>query len=218
MTAEGLYGFFIYVMVPLVFVAVLGGAETFDPLTLFTQVTEKAFGSGSIVTWIVGIPLVVALLLSVLNAIMGVGRSLYQIAEDGLLPRFFGKLNSNGVPATAMLFNVVCSIAVLFFGSPLEIYIFSNMGYLLACALAFVGYGIYRLARPEVNRPVRMPGWMAYAALVVGIVFLALWLVGGYVASDYGVGPDRRELFWIGLFIIALYLPLYWWRRAQDRA
>jgi amino acid transporter len=218
MTAEGLYGFFIYVMVPLVFVAVLGGAETFDPLTLFTQVTEKAFGSGSIVTWIVGIPLVVALLLSVLNAIMGVGRSLYQIADDGLLPRFFGKLNSNGVPATAMLFNVVCSIAVLFFGSPLEIYIFSNMGYLLACALAFVGYGIYRLARPEVNRPVRMPGWMAYAALVVGIVFLALWLVGGYVASDYGVGPGRRELFLIGLFIIALYLPLYWWRRAQDRA
>lgn len=218
MTAEGLYGFFIYVMVPLVFVAVLGGAENLDPLTLFTQVTEKAFGSGSLVTWIVGIPLVIALLLSVLNAIMGVGRSLYQIAEDGLLPRFFGKLNANGVPATAMFFNVVCSIAVLFFGSPLEIYIFSNMGYLLACALAFVGYGVYRLRRPEVSRPVRMPGWMAYAALIVGILFLVLWLVGGYVASDYGVGPDRRELFWIGLFIIALYIPLYWWRRAQERA
>jgi amino acid transporter len=218
MTAEGLYGFFIYVMVPLVFVAVLGQAETFDPLTLFTQVTETAFGSGSIVTWIVGIPLVVALLLSVLNAIMGVGRSLYQLSEDRLIPRFFGKLNSNGVPATAMLFNVVCSIGVLFFGSPLEIFIFSNMGYLLACALAFVGYAVYRIRRPDVPRPVRMPGWLAYPALIIGVLYLVLWLVGGYVASDYAVGPDRRELFWIGLIVIALYFPLYWWRRAQERA
>ena len=104
----------------------------------------------------------VALLLSVLNAIMGVGRSLYQIAEDGTIPRFFGKLNRNGVPANAMLFNVVCSIAVLFFGSPLEIYIFSNMGYLLSCALAFVGYGIYRISRPELPRPVRMR-YLAYS-------------------------------------------------------
>jgi amino acid transporter len=117
-----------------------------------------------------------------------------------------------------MLFNVVCSVAVLFFGSPLEIYIFSNMGYLLACALAFVGYAIYRMRRAELPRPVKMPGWVSPVALIVGIAYLALWLVGGYVASDYGVGPDRRELFWIGLIIIALYFPLYWWRKAEDRS
>lgn len=218
MTAEGLYGLFIYVMVPLVFVAVLGTTESFDPLTLFTQVTEKAFGTGTIVTWIVGIPLIVALLLSVLNAIMGVGRSLYQIAEDGLIPKWFYKLNSSGVPGRAMAFNVVCSIAVLFFGSPLEIYVFSNMGYLLACALAFVGYWIYRTKRPEVPRPVRMQSWMAPVALIIGVVYLALWVFGGYIASDYAVGPDRRELFWIGLIVVALYFPLYWWRRAEDRS
>jgi len=60
-------------MVPLMFLAVLGGAETFDPLTLFTPVTETAFASGSILTWIVGVPPVAA--------IRRVGRSLYQIAD-----------------------------------------------------------------------------------------------------------------------------------------
>jgi amino acid transporter len=34
----------------------------------------------------------------VLNAIMGVGRSLYQAAADGLLPRWFEHLNRHGVP------------------------------------------------------------------------------------------------------------------------
>jgi amino acid transporter len=99
----------------------------------------------------------------------------------------------------------------------LEIYVFSNMGYLLACALAFVGYAIYRMKRADLPRPVKMPGWMSPLALIVGIAYLAIWLIGGYIASDYAVGPDRRELFWIGIVVVALYFPLYWWRKAEDR-
>src|SRR5947199_62536 len=90
LTAEGIFGMFIYIATPLVFVAVLGLAlSTADPLTLYVTYTEKIFGAGSWVKWFVGIPLIAALALSVLNAIMGCGRSLYQAAEDGLLPRFF---------------------------------------------------------------------------------------------------------------------------------
>ncbi len=216
MTASGLYGFAIYVLTPIAFVGVLGGASTFDPLTVYTEFTTALFGEGSLVQWIVGIPLVVALLLSVLNAIMGCARSLYQIAEDGLIPRWFGKLNRNRVPGNAMAFNVICSAIVLFFGSPLQIYIFSNMGYLLACSLAFVGYFIYRSRRPELPRPVRLPAFIQYLALVAGLVGLAIWAVGGYLASDYAVGADQRWLFFLGIGLLALYLPLYWWRQKMD--
>ena len=134
MTVEGIYGMFIYIMTPLMFVAVLGAlvSTTFDPLTMYLTYTDKIFGHGSWEKWFVGIPLILALALSVLNAIMGVGRSLYQAAEDGQLPRFFQHKNRHGVPDYSMAFNVVCSMLLVLLGSPVRIYIISNGGYLLS--------------------------------------------------------------------------------------
>jgi len=220
MTAEGLFGFFIYVMIPLMFVAVLGTAKSFDPLTVFTDFSSRVFGtSAGWVKWAIGIPLIVALLLSVLNAIMGVGRSLFQVAEDGLIPRFFHHTNRNGVPDYAMIFNVVCSALIVLFGSPLRIYIFSNMGYLLACALALFGYFLHRQYRPELERPVRMPGFLRWIALAIFVFFIFTWVYGGWHAPKLVVGPKESSfLFFAGLAVIAAYLPLYLWRRRADGA
>lgn len=219
MTAEGIFGFFIFVMIPVTLVAVLGAAKNSDPLTVFTSYTSKIFSSsGSWVDYAIGIPLIVALLLSVLNAIMGCGRSLYQIAEDGLLPRWFHHLNEHRVPDRAMFFNLVCSVIVVLFGSPLRIYIFSNMGYLLACAMALGGYFLHRQFRPELSRPVRMPGWMRWLALASFIFFMIIWAYGGWNAPKLVVGPNESSfLFFLGLVVIAAYVPLYYWRRAADR-
>ncbi len=59
LTAEGLFGMFIYIVTPLMFVAVLGLALTSaDPLTLYLAYTDKIFGAGSWEKWFVGIPLI----------------------------------------------------------------------------------------------------------------------------------------------------------------
>ncbi|MBI1880164.1 MAG: APC family permease [Chloroflexi bacterium] len=215
--AEGLYGYFIYLATPLMLVAVLGSTQTFDPLTVFLTYTQAIFGDAVWVQWLIGIPLIAALLLSVLNALMGCGRSLYQVAHDGVLPKFFEHTNSHGVPDNAMLFNLVASIIVVFFGSPFEIYIFSNIGYLLACALALIGYFLYRQFHPELKRPVRMPEYFKYIALILGIFFLFVWVYGGYYASDIAVAAGKRWLFFLGLAIMLLYIPFYLYRRAEDR-
>ena len=218
MSASGLYGFFIYATIPLMLVLVLGRAET-DPLTAFLAYTETIFGSEGWVKWVIGIPLIVALLLSVLNAIMGCGRSLYQVAHDGLLPKFFCHTNRHGVPDLAMAFNLMLSMIVVFFGSPFEIYIFSNMGYLLSVSLALIGYFLYRQRHPQLERPVRMPGFLRFVALVLGVFFLFVWIYGGYHASDIAVAAGKRWLFFLGLGIILLYLPLYLYRRlVEDRS
>jgi amino acid transporter len=215
MSASGLYGSFIYVAIPLLLVAVLGRSQV-DPLTAFLAYTEAIFGAEGWVRWIIGIPLIVALLLSVLNAIMGCGRSLYQVAHDGVIPRFFQHTNRHGVPDFAMVFNLVASIIVVFLGSPLEIYIFSNMGYLLALALALIGYFLYRQRYADLKRPVRMPAFLRYLALAIGVLFLFVWGYGGYYASDIAVGPGKRWLFFLGLGTCLLYLPLYAYRRYVD--
>jgi amino acid transporter len=219
MTAEGIYGVFIYVMTPIVFVGVLGAAlSTADPLTLYTDFARNLFGATSWVKWFIGIPLILALLLSVLNAIMGVGRSIYQASEDGMLPRWFQRTNRHGVPGRAMAFNVVCSMIVVLFGSPARIYIFSNAGYLFACALALAGYFVHRQLRPDVERPYRLPGFVRWIALAIFAFWMVVYWYGGFNAPHIVVGPNESPfLFLLGLAIMCAYFPLYWWRAASDR-
>jgi amino acid transporter len=219
LTAEGVYGMLIYILTPLVFVGVLGAAlSTADPLTLYTDFTSALFGHGTWIKWFIGLPLILALLLSVLNAIMGTGRSLFQASADGTLPRWFGKVNTHGVPARAMAFNVAASMLVVLFGSPVRIYIFSNAGYLFACAMSLLGYFVYRQLRPAAERPFRLPGWVRYVALAIFLFWAVVYFYGGWNAPNIVVAPNSGPvLFILGLVVMALYFPLYYWRKRSDQ-
>ncbi len=221
MTAEGLFGFFIYVSIPVMVLAVLGtgviSKQSGDAQELFISYTHDLFGTSGFWKWFVGLVLILALMLSVINAIAGCARGLWQNAHDGVLPRWFGHVNRHGVPDWAMIFNVVCSTLVLLVGSPLQIYVFSNMGYLFALAISLIGYSIYRSRRPDVARPVRMPDWMGPLAMILGIGLLAIWAVGGYLSPKYVVGTNQQWLWYVGLLLLVLYVPLYMWRLAEDR-
>ena len=69
----------------------------------------------------------------------------------------------------------------------------------------------------DVARPVRMPNWMSPLAMILGIGLLAIWAVGGYLSPKYVVGTDQQWLWWVGLLLLVLYIPLYAWRMAEDR-
>jgi amino acid transporter len=219
LTAEGLYGVFVYIGTAIVFVGVLGASlKTADPLTLYTSFCDHIFGNAAWVKYLIGIPLVLALLLSVLNAIMGVARSLFQASEDRLLPRFFEHKNKHHVPDRAMAFNVVCALIVSLFGSPVRIYIFSNVGYIVAVAGSLYGYFLLRQFRPERVSPFRMPGWFRWIALACALFLTFDYFVGGWNSPDIVVGPGQGHFLYIlGLVIVAAYVPLYWWRKMSDK-
>ena len=95
MTAEGLFGFFVYVSIPTMVLAwVLGmgiiGKQSGDAEELFISYTTKLFGVSEFWKWAVGLMLIVALMLSVINAIAGCARGLWQNSHDGVLPRCSG--------------------------------------------------------------------------------------------------------------------------------
>ena len=175
MNLEGLYGLFIYTMIPVAFIIVLGlpalgNAALVDPKTIFVHYAAAVFGTGtgsSILEWLIAIMLILALILSALNAITGTARSLHQMSTDGQFPRFFQRVNKHGVPNRAMWFNVACSIAVVFMGGAVEIYTFSNVGYLASFIPVLIGYYLLRKHRPNVRRPFKLPEWMKYVALVI---------------------------------------------------
>jgi amino acid transporter len=219
-TAEGVYGLFIFAATAIVFVAVLGTSlKSDDPLTEYTNYARHIFGSGGTwVEYVIGIPLIAALLLSVLNAIMGVGRSLFQASEDRLIPKFFAHKNKHHAPDHAMLFNLICSMIVGLFGSPVRIYIFSNVGYLLAIIVALIGYFVLRQFRKDQISPFRLPGVFKWLALALGIGLAFVYFAGGWGSPNIVVGPHSgHTLFLLGFAVVAAYVPLHLWRRMTDR-
>jgi amino acid transporter len=227
MNLEGLYGLFIYTMIPVAFIIVigvrqLGNASLVDPKTMFVTFASKVFGAGtgsSILNWLVAIMLILALILSALNAITGTARSLHQMSVDGQFPRFFQRVNLHGVPQRAMIFNVIWSIAVVFAGGAVQIYTLSNVGYLASFIPVLIGYFILRTDRPNVRRPFKLPGFMKWVALAIAAIYAVIYFYGGPLYASCGcnaAGTKTLPYYFIGWGVLLLYLPLYWYRKYRE--
>src|SRR5580700_7268273 len=229
MNLEGLYGLFIYTMIPVAFIIVLGlpalgNAALVDPKTIFVHYAAAVFGTGtgsSILEWLIAIMLILALILSALNAITGTARSLHQMSTDGQFPRFFQRVNHHGVPNRAMWFNVACSIAVVFMGGAVEIYTFSNVGYLASFIPVLIGYFLLRKHRPNVRRPFKLPEWMKYVALVIAGIYAIIYFYGGPVYASCACNAAGRKTlpyYFIGIGVVLMYFPMWWYRtRIEDK-
>jgi amino acid transporter len=228
MNLEGAYGLFIYTMIPVAFVIVIGNhalgttSGLADPKTIFVHFASAVFGGGSgsdLLNWLVAIMLILALILSALNAITGTARSLHQMSVDGQFPRFFQQTNHHGVPHRAMLFNVVCSIIVVFAGGAVEIYTFSNVGYLASFIPVLVGYYLLRRDRPNVRRPFKLPEWMKFVALAIAALYAVIYFYGGpvYAACKCSLaGKSTLPYYFIGIGVVLCYFPLYWYRKSVE--
>jgi amino acid transporter len=221
MNLEGLYGLAIYTLIPMAFVCVLGAkalgnADLVDPNTIFVTFAGALFNTGGqLLNWLIAGMLIIALMLSALNAIMGCARSLHQMSVDGQFPRWFQRTNKHGVPANAMVFNVVFSLLVILLGGAVEIYSFSNVGYTGSLILALVAYYLLRQYRPQVSRPVRLPEFMKWVALASAGILFFIWLYGGI---SYAIIGDTKIYYFLGWVVAAMYLPLYLYRtRVEDK-
>lgn len=222
MTLEGGYGVFVYTLLPISFIVVLGSgalsnSKLVDPKTIFVTFASKIFPgvAGQVLQYAIGIMLIVALALSALNSLMGCSRGLYQIAIDGQLPRWWRHLNKHGVPDHAMYTNVGMSVLGVLMGGATAIYAFSNVGYLGSFVPVLIGFYILRKYYPDARRPFRLPEFSKYVALTVAIMFFGIWLVGGILYAAIG---GQGIYYFIGWVVALLYLPLYWYRtRVEDK-
>jgi amino acid transporter len=226
---EGGYGLLIYAMIPIAFVIVLGthalgNTALVDPKTIFIDFTSKVFGAGAgseALKWLIATMLIIALVLSALNAITGTSRSLHQLSVDGNFPKFFQKLNGHGVPSLGMMFTVAASIAVVFMGGAVQIYTFSNVGYLIVMIPVLVAYWYLRQFRPNLPRPVRLPEFMKYVALAMAAFFLVIYFYGGpqYASCSCSqAGKSTLPYYFMGFGVLALYLPMFLYRHyVEDR-
>jgi amino acid transporter len=220
MNLEGGYGVFIYTVLPLAVLGVLGYKFIYANqlninaiLARYAKITLNLAGVDKLVT----ATLIIALMLSSLNAIMGCARSLYMMSLDGQAPRIFGHTNRHNVPDMSMGLNVILNILLIFVGTPGSIYVLSNVGYVGSFVPVLLGYYFLRRWRPEIHRPYKLPEWMKYAAVVLAALYFLVWAVGIPWCAYTGCQPGGAKMFFIGVGLVLCYFPLHWWRRAEDR-
>ena len=111
-TAVSIAGFFSYVVMPFVLLAIVGvSVISQDASIAFLPAAQAIFGhAGGIV---VSIMLIMALLLGVQTTIIGSSRSVYQMTQDGQMIKQFGTINKFGVPVGSMYLDMATTIGLL---------------------------------------------------------------------------------------------------------
>jgi len=211
---SGLIMLLVFALTPLGLAGLLGEQALADSPNGFLQLAATAMlgGGATLVTLLLigGI-----LVLSVVGT-ADAGRALYQSAKDGLTVRQFGVLNQSGVPGRAMTVQLVINLLlVLFVGNPLAVIVAGNVGYVLAHLLAVIAFVLLRLDRPHAPRPIRLPRYWFYVALMLALFDAVILLVGMTSAEITGYGGLSEVL--IAILVLAVSQLLYGIRRWQER-
>src|SRR6201984_167270 len=150
--------------------------------------------------------------------ILAGSRVAYAMARDGLFFRATGKLNTKGVPGTALIYQGVWIVALILLrtkrmhasGAVTYGNLYSNLlDYVVFAALMFyvltiVSVFVLRKKRPELERPYKAFGYPVVPALYIIAASVILFVLLFY----------RTETAGWSLVIVLLGLPVYWlWSR-----
>ncbi len=152
-----------------------------------------------------------AILVSMFGCINGLvfsGARVYQaMAADGVFIPAAKRLNKAGVPATAILLQAVWASLLCLSGTYGQLLDYVMFAALLFYVLTVGGVILMRFRRPDLPRPVRVPGYP---------VIPVLYLVGA-LAIMGALLLHRPAFTWPGLALVALGWPLYLLRRKQPQ-
>jgi len=155
--------------------------------------------------------------------ILAGSRVAYAMAKDGLFFRATGKLNTKGVPGTALLYQCIWIIVLILMrtrkvdAAGVVAYgnLYSNLlDYVVFAALMFyiltiVGVFVLRSKRPDAERPYKAFGYPIVPLLYVIAASVILFVLLFY----------RTETAGWSLVIVLLGVPVYWlWSRSSRKS
>jgi hypothetical protein len=82
-----------------------------------------------------------------------------------------------------------------------------------------LGYFFLRQWKPDLLRPFRLPEWTKWVALALAVYYAFVWLISLPYCAFSGcatAGGNNLIAYFVGLLVVAMYFPLYGWRRRED--
>jgi amino acid transporter len=198
----------VFILVPLAFQGTLGLKAMLDPAIYdgsgVAAAMAKMVGGGAVVGSLIVIMLLLAVILSIITAMAGSSRTLYQGSIDGWLPTYLGYVNAHGAPTRAMWTDLVFNLILLLMSDYVFVLAVSNCCYLIFNFLNLHAGWIHRIDHAAVERPWRAPDWLLGAGAV--LAFVNAFLLGAG-AKVYGEGTLIT-----GVLVAALIVPVFLYR------
>jgi amino acid transporter len=205
---------FFYTLVPLSFQGALGLTGLLDPgiysgagvgLAMAHMVGLRGMGVDIII-----VMLLVTLLLSVMAAIAGSARTLFQSSKDGFLPKYLSQTNKNGTPTRAMWTDLSLNVFLLSLNNDVYLLAISNVSYMTFIFMNLQSGWIHRMDRPDWMRSFKAPSWLLAAGAICG--FFDMFLIG-VGANSYG-----SHILLIGFLVVFASVPIFLYRHyVQDK-
>jgi amino acid transporter len=212
--SAGLLCLVMFSLVPFAFQGTLGLEGMLDPAIFdgsgVAAAMARMVGGGAVVSLLIVLLLLLALVLSIITAMAGSSRTLYQGAVDGWLPHYLSRVNAHGAPTPAMWTGIGFNLILLLLSDYIFVLAVSNCCYLIFNFLNLNAGWIHRIDSPQAQRPWRAPKGLI--ALGTALAFFNAFLLGAG-ANVYGSGTLLA-----GLLAAIIVLPIFAWRHyVSDR-
>jgi amino acid transporter len=204
----------IFILVPFTFQGALGVNAMLAPDIYsgmgVAQAMASMFGSAGVIYFLMVILLILALVLSIITAMAGSSRTLYQGSLDGWLPKYLSYVNEHGAPTRAMWTDLCFNLILLLMSDYVFVLAVSNCLYIIFNFINLNSGWLHRIDSPNVQRPWRAPNWLLGLGAVLSFVNMFFMGAG---ANIYG-----PTTLWLGLGGAVLIIPIFVWRHyIQDK-
>ena len=217
------------------YIADLGNLDGLKGLPTF-YATHAAMGPVGLA--ILGVTVSAAIITGLVGNYIAASRLMFTMAEDGILPKWFGKLTEDGSPKNAFWFLMAISLFIPFVGRTAIGWIVDVNTIGATIAYGYTSAAAYATARRENDRRIQATGvigivmsvvfffyfmsWSADAMSTESYLILAFWSILGFVFFRYVFGKDKERRFgkstvvWIGLLFLIFFTSLMWVKQATE--
>ncbi len=139
---------------------------------------------------------------SLMTAMAGSSRTIYQASVDGWLPKYLSKVNKHGAPVAAMWTDFAFNVVLLTFSNYFFILIAANVCYMIFVFLNLNSGWLHRLDNKNQERPFKVP--KVILVFNTAVSYLNIIFIGAYAGSVES-GPVLSGFLW-ALVIIPVFL------------
>jgi diguanylate cyclase (GGDEF)-like protein len=208
MLASGAMAGMYFFVLPIVWLGVLGPGPLGNELALVLGPTFAPLLGGlgkSAAIWF----MMMNMFHGTLQPLAGAARTLSQLSEDGLLPRFLAKRTSTDCPWAATLLTGGAATLFILSGYPIWFIAAANFTYLISICMPNVAAWLLRRDQPDAERPYRAPR----GTIMLGVASAVFWLL----TAVLGFQQFGLPTVLCGLSLAYSGAGLYAWRMMEDR-
>ena len=178
---------------------------------------------------------------SLIGMMRAVSRLCYSVAQDGILPERFAKLNGKQIPVQSILLVVLVSLPIPFIGRTAIGWIVDTTTFGATILYGFAAMAVYKAARKEGSRKDIILGGICIPILIAFLVFLLVpnlfsgnliasetyalmvgWSIIGLIYFNRIIRKDHARKFgkaiivWVALLAFIVILSLTWSDRMNE--